>query len=216
MLSPAVEDYLKAIFNLQEQSPTVATTDIARAMGVSAASVTGMIKRLARMNLVVHESYKGVQLTPAGEKVALEIIRHHRLLETYLKDVMGYSWAEMHQEAEHLEHHISETFEDRIDALLGYPTHDPHGHPIPTRDLKLTRTNTLSLEEAEVDKQYVIRHLSDADVAILDFIERVGLMPGRRVQVVSLEEGHVTVSIEGTMQTLAPKVAGSIHVDAKS
>lgn len=216
MLSPAVEDYIKTIFNLQEQSPTVATTDIARAMDVSAASVTGMIKRLARMNLVVHESYRGVQLTPAGEKIALEIIRHHRLLETYLKEIMGYSWAEMHQEAERLEHHISETFEDRIDALLGYPTHDPHGHPIPTRDLKLTRNRTLTLEEAEVDKQYVIRHLSDADVAVLDFIERIGLMPGRRIQVVSLEEGHVTVSIEGAMQKLAPKIAGSIHVDAKS
>lgn len=107
-------------------------------------------------------------------------------------------------------------FEDRIDALRSYPTHYPHGHPIPTRDLKLTRTKTLSLEEAEVDEQYIIRHLSDDDVAILGFFERIGLMPGRRVQVVSLEEGHVTVSIEGTMQTLAPKVAGSIHADAKS
>ncbi|MDE2731681.1 MAG: metal-dependent transcriptional regulator [Bacteroidota bacterium] len=215
MRSPAVEDYIKTIFNLQEQSPTVATTDIARAMDVAAASVTGMVKRLARMNLVAHESYKGVRLTPAGEKIALEIIRHHRLLETYLKEIMGYSWEEMHREAEHLEHHISETFEERIDALLGYPTHDPHGHPIPTPDLKLTRTKTFPLEEAEVDKHYVIRHLSDADVAVLDFIERVGLMPGRRIQVISQDEGHVTISIEGTVRKLEPNIAGSIHVDAR-
>ena len=216
MLSPAVEDYIKTIFNLQERAPTVSTTDIANCLNVAAASVTGMIKRLARMNLVEHESYKGVQLTPAGEKIALEIIRHHRLLETYLKDIMGYSWAEMHQEAEQLEHHISEKFEDRIDALLGYPTHDPHGHPIPTRDLKLTRNETLPLEDAEVNRQYVIRHLSDADVAVLDFVERVGLLPGRRIQVINVEDGHVTVSIEGTMQTLTPNVAGSIHVDAQT
>ena len=214
MLSPAVEDYIKTIFNLQEQGPTVATNDIARAMNVSAASVTGMIKRLARMKLVEHESYKGVQLTAAGEKVALEITRHHRLLETYLKEIMGYSWEEMHQEAEQLEHHISETFEERIDALLGYPTHDPHGHPIPTRDLKMTRTKTCSLDEVEVDQKYLIRHLSDADVAILDFLERIGLMPGRRVHVLSRDANHLTVSIKGTVQKLTPEVAGSIHVDA--
>lgn len=210
-----MEDYIKTIFSLQEQTPTVATTDIARAMNVAAASVTGMVKRLARMNLVAHQSYKGVRLTPAGEKIALEIIRHHRLLETYLKEIMGYTWEEMHQEAEHLEHHISETFEDRIDALLGYPTHDPHGHPIPTRDLILTRAETFPLEEAEVDKQYVIHHLSDADVAVLDFIERIGLMPGRRVHVVSHNDGHVTVSIEGAVQKLPSIIASSIHVDVR-
>ena len=124
MLSAAVEDYLKAIYKLQRDG-AVSTKEIARVLKVSAASVTNMVKRLAQLKMVVHESYKGVRLTAAGEKIALEMVRHHRLLETYLKEMMGYSWAEIHDEAEHLEHHISEAFEKKIDALLGYPTHDP-------------------------------------------------------------------------------------------
>ncbi len=137
ILSSSIQDYLKAIFTIEEEKSLVTTNDIARIMHVSAASVTGMIKHLDRMNLVVHQSYKGVRLTKSGEKIALEIIRHHRLLETYLREIIGYSWEMMHHEAEHLEHHFSEEFEERIDALLGYPTHDPHGHPIPTRDLRM-------------------------------------------------------------------------------
>jgi len=119
MPSQAVEDYLKTIYKLQGEHAAV-TTDIARSLGVSAASVTSMAKRLADMGLANHESYKGVSLTPAGEKVALEIIRHHRLLETYLKRVLDYPWDKMHEEAEHLEHHISEEFEDKIEEMLGY------------------------------------------------------------------------------------------------
>ncbi len=214
MLSPAVEDYIKTIFKFQEEKPAVATMDIARAMNVSAASVTGMVKRLARMKMVVHESYKGVRLTPTGEKIALEIVRHHRLLETYLREILGYSWEQMHDEAEHLEHHISEEFEARIDALLGHPTHDPHGHPIPTPDLKITHSETFPLEEARVDQVCVVRHVSDSDVAMLHFLEREGLMPGRSVRVVARTPGSgpLTISIGGTEQTIAHEVAGSVHV----
>ncbi len=120
MLSQAVEDYLKTIYKLRGKE-MVSTTDLAKAMEVSSASVTNMIKRLDQMGLVEYQSYKGARLTDAGCKIALEIIRHHRLLETYLKEIMGYSWAEIHEEAEHLEHHISEAFEDRMDKMLGLP-----------------------------------------------------------------------------------------------
>ena len=216
MLSPAVEDYIKTIFKLQQEKPTVATTDIARVMNVAAASVTGMIKRLARMKLVVHESYRGVKLTATGEKIALEIVRHHRLLETYLREILGYSWEQMHKEAERLEHHISEEFEERIDALLGYPTHDPHGHPIPTPDLKITYTETFPLEDAEINQTCVVRQVSDADVTMLHFLERIGLLPGRRVRILSRTPGSntLTVSIGGTEQEIAPDVAGSVYVAA--
>ena len=121
-LSQALEDYLKVIYVLEADGEKATTTAIAQALDVSNASVTNMLKKLAGMNLIVHESYKGAELSPAGKKVALEILRHHRLLELYLKEVMGYSWDEVHDEAEKLEHHISEQFEDRIAELLNHPT----------------------------------------------------------------------------------------------
>ncbi len=214
MLSPAVQDYLKAIFTLQEKTSVVATNDIARAMKVSAASVTGMIKRLDRMQLVVYESYKGVTLTEAGEKIALEIIRHHRLLETYLKEVMGYSWQKMHEEAEHLEHHISEDFEQRIDALLGYPTHDPHGHPIPTQDLSLVHAETITLAEAPVDESLVIHHVSDEDTALLHLLEQIGLMPGCRVHIVVRDENGTKIQVGGREEFVGEAVTRGVHVMA--
>ncbi len=212
MLSQAIQDYLKVIFTIQEENPVVTTTDIARAMDVSAASVTGMIKRLDRMQLVIHESYKGVRLTAAGKKIALEIIRHHRLLETYLREIMGYSWEKMHDEAEHLEHHISEDFEQRIDALLGYPTHDPHGHPIPTQDLKMVRAETSTLSNAPSNHPLNIHHLSDSDPAILDFLEQIGLMPGRMVHVIKRENHGMTVRIGEREEFINETVSDSVHV----
>ena len=214
MPSPAVEDYIKTIYRILEESGSATTSDVARAMEVTAASVTGMIKRLARMKLVEHESYRGVRLTSAGERIALEIIRHHRLLETYLRQVLGYSWAAMHEEAEHLEHHISEDFESRIDELLGFPTHDPHGHPIPRPDLTIVRTRSVPLQQATIDQPWVVDHVSDADIAILDFLERIGLLPGQRISVVA-QGDPMTVLIEGNKQTLTSEVVGSVHVTAQ-
>ena len=212
LLSQAIQDYLKTIFAIQEENTVVTTTDIARAMNVSAASVTGMIKRLDRMKLVVHKSYKGVSLTEAGEKIALEIIRHHRLLETYLREIMGYSWEKMHDEAEHLEHHISEEFEERIDALLDYPTHDPHGHPIPTQDLKMSRAETITLSEAPPDQPLVIHHLSDADTTLLHLLERIGLMPRCEILVIGREDGKMTVWVGNRKESIRKEVADNVHV----
>ena len=177
MLSQAVEDYLKAIYKLEDGS-AVSTSELAARLGVSSASVTSMAKRLAGMGLVTYESYRGVTLTPAGEKIALEIIRHHRLLETYLREIMGYGWEEMHNEAEHLEHHISEEFEDRLDEMLGYPTHDPHGDPIPSREGKMEIVESDPLTGSPPDTELQVVRLKDTDTEILDFLESVGVLPG--------------------------------------
>jgi len=212
LLSPAIQDYLKVIFTIQEKHSQVTTTDIARALNVSAASVTGMIKRLDQMQLVIHESYKGVKLTKSGEKIALEIIRHHRLLETYLREIMGYPWETMHAEAEHLEHHISEEFEERIDVLLGHPTHDPHGHPIPTPDLKIERASTIPLTQAPDNQTLTIYHLSDADSSILHLIEAIGLMPGREVRILERSQGGMTVRVQNQNEFIQQEVASSIYI----
>lgn len=213
MLSAAVEDYLKAIYKLQRDG-AVSTKDIARTLNVSAASVTNMVKRLAQINMVVHESYKGVRLTAAGEKIALEMVRHHRLLETYLKEMMGYSWAEIHEEAEHLEHHISEAFEKRIDALLGYPTHDPHGHPIPTADLELIEVATMPLSGVEEGQTVRVQHVSDRDPELLRYLEELGLIPQRTIIVVTKApfNGPITINIAGTETVVGHQVASYVHV----
>lgn len=213
MLSQAVEDYLKTIYKLQGEG-TVATTEIAKAMNVTSASVTNMVKRLDQMGLAVYKSYKGVKLTPAGCKIALEIIRHHRLLELYLKEVMGYSWAELHKEAEHLEHHISEEFEDRIDKMLGYPTHDPHGDPIPTRDGKLEAPIHDQLSDANTGDQLEVKRVSDADPDLLHYLEDLGLLPGAKVKVLKKEpfDGPLSVQIEEDEKTVGYVVAQKVFV----
>jgi DtxR family Mn-dependent transcriptional regulator len=135
-LSVAIQDYLKGIYKLQAADGRVTITSLARDQGVSPASASAMVKKLAALDLVAHAPYRGAELTPAGEKVALEVIRHHRLLELYLAETLGVDVADVHDEADRLEHVISEELEERIDRALGYPTHDPHGDPIPTPDLE--------------------------------------------------------------------------------
>src|SRR5918912_2318913 len=134
MQTQAVEDYLKTIYEIQREQGKVATTVLAERLGIAPASVTGMVKKLAGLHLVAHEPYQGVVLTEAGEKIALEVIRHHRLIERYLAEALAVPWDKVHEEAEKWEHVLSEDMEDRIDALLGHPTTDPHGAPIPARN----------------------------------------------------------------------------------
>ncbi|MEM8488082.1 MAG: metal-dependent transcriptional regulator [Bacteroidota bacterium] len=213
MLSQAVEDYLKTIYKLRGKE-MVSTTDLARAMDVSSASVTNMVKRLDQMGLVEYQSYKGAKLTDAGCKIALEIIRHHRLLETYLKEIMGYSWAEIHEEAEHLEHHISEAFEDKIDKMLGYPTHDPHGDPIPTRDGQVEAPIDDQLCDAQTGQQLEVKRVSDADPELLHYLEDLGLLPGARVKILKKEpfDGPIAVQIDTTEKTVGFVVAQKVFV----
>lgn len=214
MLSQAVEDYLKKIYKLQKSDAAVATTEIARAMDVSSASVTNMLKRLDQMGLVAYKSYKGVTLTDSGKKIALEIIRHHRLLELYLKEIMGYSWADLHEEAEHLEHHISEEFENRIDQMLGYPTHDPHGDPIPTRDGKVAARVDDQLSDAKAGTKLEVRRVSDTDPELLHYLEDMGLLPGARVEILKKEpfDGPITVQIDQSEKTLGFVIAQKVFV----
>lgn len=214
MRSPAVEDYLKTIYMLQDGG-AVSTSDLANALDVAAASATSMIKRLAKHGLVRHESYRGVELTEPGRKVALEIIRHHRLLETYLREVLGYSWKELHDEAENLEHHISEEFEDKIAELLGHPTHDPHGHPIPTRDGTMAEVSTRTLNECEEGEACTIEHLYDGDPDLLHYLEDLGLMPGAPVVVVSRApfNGPLAVRVGDEEHSIGYEVASRIFVE---
>ena len=135
-LSEAIQDYLKEVYKLGASGDRVTVTGLARAVGVSAPSASAMLKKLAALGLLDHQPYKGVSLTPAGEQVAVEVIRHHRLLELYLAQTLGVHVDDVHDEADRLEHHLSEELEARIDEALGFPTHDPHGDPIPNRDLE--------------------------------------------------------------------------------
>ena len=138
-LTDAIQDYLKALYHLQHDSERVSVTALAREQKVAAASASGMVKKLAALGLVEHAPYRGVRLSPDGEKVALEVIRHHRLLELYLAKTLGLHVDDVHAEADRLEHVLSEELEARIDSSLGYPTHDPHGDPIPNAELEWPR-----------------------------------------------------------------------------
>jgi DtxR family Mn-dependent transcriptional regulator len=202
MLSQAVEDYLKTIYKLHSGG-AVTTTEIARSLGVSSASVTNMVKKLAQSGFLTHQSYRGVVLTAAGEKIALEIIRHHRLLETYLREIMGYGWEQMHAEAEHLEHHISEEFEDRLDEMLGYPTHDPHGDPIPTRDGTIIPTDGSPIFGfAEGDRIRIVR-VPDDDPELLHRLEHANLLPGAEVGILTHSGVEMTISVMNQDRSLS-------------
>lgn len=218
MLSQAVEDYLKVIYQLQEGGDPVSTSDIARSLDVSSASVTNMVKRLAQLGLVEYESYRGVKLTMTGEKVALEIIRHHRLLELYLREIMGYSWEKIHEEAEHLEHHISEEFEDKLDELLGFPTHDPHGDPIPTREGEIAEITNDPLADVEPGSSVVIQRVSDADPQMLDYLEEIGLLPGTVLKVLEKAPFHgpIKVRIREGERVVGHRIASNIFVDSEA
>ena len=214
VLSQAVEDYLKTIYTLEAEGNKATTTKIADALDVSSASATNMVKRLSKMGLVDYESYKGASLTDSGEKIALEIIRHHRLLELYLLEVMGYSWDEVHEEAEKLEHHISERFEDKIASLLDDPTHDPHGDPIPTKDGLMPEMDAQPLSEAEIDKEYIVSRVKDQEPDVLRYLKKIGLLPGIKIKVKEKApfEGPVTLLVEKNEQVVGNEVAKNIFI----
>ena len=213
-LSQALEDYLKVIYVLEADGEKATTTTIAQALDVSNASVTNMLKKLAGMNLIVHESYKGAELSPAGKKVALEILRHHRLLELYLKEVMGYSWDEVHDEAEKLEHHISEQFEDRIAELLNHPTHDPHGDPIPTKDGVMPEKATLALNEADINTLYMVGRVRDQNPELLRYLEQQGVLPGVELTIIEKApfDGPINLKIDGELISLGFTIAQNIFL----
>lgn len=186
--SSAVEDYLKAIYEIQTEGnqDRVSTSTLADCLGVARASVTGMLKKLNTMDpkLVDYIRYRGVRLTPAGEKIALEVLRHHRLIELYLSEALGYSWDEVHMEADRLEHVISKDLEDRIALALNDPQIDPHGAPIPDRDGKIYQREEIQLTQLEVNQQAFVSRVSDHDPAMLRYLQELGLTLNARIEVI--------------------------------
>jgi DtxR family Mn-dependent transcriptional regulator len=182
--STAVEDYAKAIYALETRAGgAVSNNALAERMGVTPGSASGMVRKLDELGLVTHVPYKGVVLTEPGRKVALEMLRHHRLLELYLAESLGLPWDRVHAEAEVLEHHISEELEELIAAKLGHPTHDPHGDPIPTRELELDEPPSESLASLESGTRGRFTRISDADPAMLRYLSERGIRPGDTFEV---------------------------------
>lgn len=214
-VSASVQDYLKAIFEIREDHDRVSTNALADKLGVAAASVTGMLKKLAELKLVNYEQYKGVRLSVAGEKMALEIIRHHRLLELYLHEAMGYELDKVHDEAERMEHAISEEFEERMSSLLGDPSFDPHGDPIPTKGGDVAERSRLALSDIEPGRAVVIERVRDRDADVLREIAAAGLLPRRSVTVLGdgADADTVRVSIDHAPPVDVPReLARSVFV----
>jgi DtxR family Mn-dependent transcriptional regulator len=198
-LSRSVEDYLKVIYSLGEHGEVASTSSIAEALEVQPASVTGMVKRLAESGYLEHAPYRGVQLTEAGTRAALRVLRRHRILETYLNEQLGFRWEDVHQEAERLEHAASDELIERMAATLQNPSHDPHGAPIPTSSGEIETTDSYTLSELAPGEKAQVRAVRDDDSAGLRAVEAAGLLPGTRVRVVArtLTPPVLQLSVEG-------------------
>ncbi len=214
MVGSSIQDYLKVIYKLSLSAQRVAPSLVAQRLAVSPAAVTKMVRRLQELKLADHERNEGLTLTPAGEKIALEIIRHHRLIETYLKEALGYTWDQVDAEAEKLEHVISEEFEDKIDQLLGYPSHDPHGDPIPTKDGRIDQTRHATLSELESGQSSVICRVADRDPAMLRYLGKLGLYPAATVKMLDKApyDGPLRVSVDDTEQVIGRELANHVFV----
>jgi DtxR family Mn-dependent transcriptional regulator len=213
-LSHAIQDYLKEIYKLQSAGERPTTTVIARRLGVAPSSATAMLKKLAALGLVEHAPYKGATLTPDGEKIALEVIRHHRLLEQYLAETLGLPIDEVHDEADRLEHVLSDELERRIDEALGFPTHDPHGDPIPDAELNVTYAKLRSLDALEPGEEATIRRVPSDDAEVLRYLATLALVPGGRVKMGRCEPfgGPLTVTVGGAEHAISRELAGQIGV----
>jgi DtxR family Mn-dependent transcriptional regulator len=209
-LSDAIQDYLKEIYKLRTDSGKATTTALAKRLHVSPASVSAMVKKLAALGLAEHVPYRGVDLTPAGEKVALEVVRHHRLLELYLAETLGIAVESVHAEADRLEHVLSDELEARIDRALGYPTHDPHGDPIPDAQLQMqAEPNVRPLSTLAAGEAGTVRRVPDDD-ELLPKLSMLGLVPGRTISVKKLRP--LTISIDGVEQVVPRKLADAVGV----
>lgn len=208
-LSQASQDYLKAIYKLTVRNGRATTSQIAEALDVKPASVTGMLKKMAQADppLLEYEKHRGVTLTPQGEKAALRIVRHHRLLESYLHEKLGYAWDEVHAEACRLEHVISEEMGRRIDEVLGHPRRDPHGQRIPSRELELPPSTAMPLSELRPGQQATIQHVRDEDASLLRHLDEIGLRPKARVTVLAYEPFDQILRLEVHGQN-EPVIAG--------
>jgi DtxR family transcriptional regulator, Mn-dependent transcriptional regulator len=212
--SSAVEDYAKAIYALEQREGAVSTNSLADRLGVTPGSASGMVKRLGELGLVEHRPYHGVSLTEDGRRVALEVMRHHRLLELYLVQSLGVPWDRVHQEAEVLEHVLSEELEEQIAAVLGDPTHDPHGDPIPTRDLRIEEGASESLQALEPGARARFTRVSDSDPEMLRFLAERGIAPGDELEVIDKQpfDGPLFVRFGEDVHVLGGGLARAMRV----
>lgn len=213
-ITSVMEDYLKTIYHLLQNKGKANTNDLAKSMNVSAPTVTQMIKRLVELKLATHEPYKGVTLTTTGDKMALETIRHHRLIEQYLYEALGVPWDKVHKEAEKLEHVISEDLEERMAEALNHPTHDPHGSPIPSTDLVINEQDLQYLSELEKDCRAVISEVPDDDPKLLRYLENLGLKPEIKFILKNIEPygGAVVIEVNGSKVYIGSEAASQIKV----
>lgn len=218
-LTHTIEDYLKVIYELTASEGRATTNQIAAQIGVTPASVTGMVKRLATSDppLVEYRKHRGVLLTPAGRQVALEIIRHHRLLELFLHETLGYAWDEVHAEADRLEHVISEDMEERIAQALGDPLQDPHGKPIPSRELRLPVDSTLRLNELRTGQQAVVQRVEDDDPEFLRYLHDIGITPKTHLTILdySIFDENLQIKVDDQVVVLGPRVTQQIYVEVE-
>jgi DtxR family Mn-dependent transcriptional regulator len=212
--SEAIEDFLKTVYMLQQEHDRVQTSALAEALDISAPSITEMAKKLAKANLVIHEPYRGIRLTPEGERVALEIVRHHRLLELFLVRALGYTWDEVHEEAERLEHAVSGRLAERIAEYLGNPLYDPHGDPIPSVEGDVYPRALTPLTEWPREKKGRVERLQDQSPDMLRYLAQKGLIIGAQVEVVASDpfDGPLTLVVEGRKQVIGQNAARYVLV----
>jgi len=212
-LSEAAEDCLKALWTFESEDRPATTTALARALELTPGTVTTMLKRLASLELVNHRPYQGVSLTPQGRRVALEVVRHHRLLEMYLFEKLGYTWDEVHDEAEALEHSISEDFEDRVAEMLGHPTHDPHGDPIPPKDGQPAAADLIPLTDLATGERAVIARVRDTDPELLRSMAAKGLVLAVEVEALGRKDDErLRLSVDGHEIEVTPEQASQVFV----
>ena len=215
--STSTQDYLKRIYELTECGEPASTNDLARELNIKPASVTGMIQKLAteKPALVEYQKHQGVTLTTSGKRAALEVIRHHRLLEAWLVQTLGYSWDEVHEEAERLEHAISEDFERRIAAALGHPTRDPHGELIPTEDLKMPADDSTPLSALRPNQSATIQRVISQDPDLLRHLDSLGLIPGIQIEVTEYSsfDNNLTVKVGKKQNVLGLNITTKIFVE---
>ena len=218
-LSGPVEDYLKAIYDLERVGDPATTNDIAVRLAISPASVSGMVRRLADQGLITHEPYRGVRLTTGGRHAALRTLRRHRILECYLTEVLGYPWDRVHEEAERLEHAASEELIERMAAALGDPVQDPHGAPIPTRDGRVEEARLRSLAEVSPGERLRVRRVEDEDAERLRYLAELGIRPGARVRILDKApfDGPITLWVDeaggGAARAIGVTLAAQVFVE---
>lgn len=214
MYTESIENYLKAIYEIQKELGKVSTNALSEKLNVAPASVTSMIKKLSEKKLITHRRYQGVNLTQAGRKIALEVIRHHRLVELYLAEALGVPWDKVHEEAEKWEHVLSEDLEDRMDAALGHPTRDPHGSPIPSRDGKIIELESIPLADLRPGQSGIVAEVSDHDPSLLRYVGKMGLYPEAKVKIISVEpfSGPITVKVGGASHVLGSEAAQYVFI----